>query len=273
MNQRARLEKCWSETRFNGSDQTEAVVYLVGRRASFQALAIPRMARPIPKFMFLSYIRELVKSIAFQTPAARYLGPRYPYNFRPGQLAFLVSMLDEVKEVGGSIVEVGCFSGATTIFLSEHLRDQGRPCRYIAIDTFTGFLEADVAHELTERGKSSDRELYASAFVLNRRSWVRRSLDLSGHSGVDLVEADAGNLDFRQFAPIAFALIDVDLYRPVARSLRAIAPFMSRGGRIVVDDCRPGQAYDGALDAYTEWCEDSRRPLEIVHGKLGVIRF
>lgn len=222
---------------------------------------------------FLQYIRRLMKDAAFRTPATRYLGPRYPYNFRPSQLVFLVEMLDGIGEIAGSIVEVGCFAGATTIFLSEHLRDQRRPRRYVAIDTFAGFLHDDVEHELNVRGKTSDRELFATGFVLNNRNWVRRSLDLSGHSDVDLVEADAATVDYRQFSPIAFALIDVDLYRPVAAALRAIAPCMSTGGRIVVDDCRPDHAYDGALAAYTEWCRDSHRQPEIVHGKLGVIRF
>ena len=222
---------------------------------------------------FLQHVRRLMKAAAFQTPAARYLGPRYPYNFRPKQLAFLVEMLDGVEEIPGSIVEVGCFTGATTIFLSEHLRDQGRSRRYVAIDTFAGFLHDDVEHEINVRGKTADREAFATGFVLNDRNWVRRSLDLSGHSEVDLVEADAATLDYRRFAPIAFALIDVDLYRPVAAALAAIAPCMTKGGRIVVDDCRPDHAYDGALAAYTEWCRDSRRQPEIVHGKLGVIRF
>ena len=182
-------------------------------------------------------------------------------------------MLDGTAEIKGSIVEAGCFTGATTIFLSEHLRDQGQKRQYVAIDTFSGFLPDDVEHEISVRGKSADREIFATGFALNQRSWVRRSLDLSGHSEVELVEADARTLDYRQFAPIAFALIDVDLYRPVAGTLRAIAPCMSAGGRIVVDDCKPNQAYDGAFAAYTDWCRDAQCQPEIAQGKLGVIRF
>lgn len=223
--------------------------------------------------MVLRLIRRLAKKVAFRTAAARYLGPRYPYNFRPAQLAFLVNVLDEIADVEGSIVEVGCFTGATTIFLSEHLRDQDRARKYVAIDTFAGFLQEDVEHEVRVRGKGDDREAFDTGFALNQRSWVRRSLDLSGHPEVDLVEGDAGRLDYRRYAPIAFALIDVDLYLPVARTLRAIAPCMAPGSRIVVDDCRPNHAYDGALAAYTEWCTDSQRYPEVVHGKLGIIRF
>lgn len=222
--------------------------------------------------MLPRYLRQILKTVAFRTPVAAYLAPRYLYNFRPSQLAFLINALDEISEVSGSILEVGCFGGATTVFLSEHLKDTSQSRQYIAIDTFAGFLYDDVQHELSERGKTSQRAILASAFASNRRDWVRRSLDLSGHSAVRLVEADAGSLDYEEFAPVAFALIDVDLYRPVIRALKAIVPCMSKGGIIVVDDCRPDQVYDGALAAYMEWCRDSQYRPEIVHTKLGVIR-
>ena len=66
-----------------------------------------------------------VKSLVYNSPAARFIAPRYHYNFRPAHLAYMVACLDEIKEVKGSVVEAGCFAGATTIFLREHLRDIG----------------------------------------------------------------------------------------------------------------------------------------------------
>ncbi len=219
-------------------------------------------------------IRRALKDLAYRTPAARFLMPRYHYNFRPAQLGFLVSMLDEVRFVDGAVIEVGCFACATTIYLREHLADLGRRRRYLAIDTFDGFLVADVDYEIRERAEVTDRHsLDYTGFSINRRSWVERSLALSGHGDVELVQGDAGALDYGQFAPISFALIDVDLYQPVSRALRSIAPFMSPGGRIVVDDCLAGNIFDGALQAYTEWCGENARQPEIVHGRLGVIRF
>ncbi len=226
-----------------------------------------------PKLMFLQHVRRVLKDLAFRTPAARLLTPRYHYNFYPAQLAYLVSALDEIGHVGGSVVEVGCFAGATTIFLCEHLANVGQRRRYIAIDTFKGFLRKDVDHEVRAREKGAQRETFATVFTMNRRSWVERSLAINGHADVEVIEADAGALDYRQFAPIAFALIDVDLYQPVSRALRAIAPWMSGGGIIVVDDCRPGNLFDGALEAYTEWCAKAEHQPEIVRDRLGVIRF
>ncbi len=224
--------------------------------------------------MLLRRVQRAFKDLAYRTPAARFLMPRYHYNFRPAQLGFLVSTLDEVRSVDGAVVEVGCFACATTIYLREHLADLGRRRRYVAIDTFDGFLAADVDHEIRARAQITERHsLDYTGFSMNRRSWVERTLALSGHGDVELVQADAGALDYRQFAPIAFALIDVDLYQPVSRALRSIAPFMNPGGRIIVDDCHPANVFDGALQAYTEWCGKNGRQPEIVHGKLGVIRF
>lgn len=57
--------------------------------------------------MRLRGIQRAFKDLAFRTPAARFLMPRYHYNFRPAQLGFLVSMLDEVRSVDGAVVEVG----------------------------------------------------------------------------------------------------------------------------------------------------------------------
>jgi predicted O-methyltransferase YrrM len=184
----------------------------------------------------------------------------------------MVGALDDIREVPGTVVEAGCFAGATTVFLSEHLKDIG-PRRYVAIDTFEGFTDSDVAHEIDKRGKSGESATLASGFRMNQRKWVERSLAIAGHAGVEVVQADAGTLDYTKFGPIAFALIDVDLYQPVARALARITPLMSKGGRIVVDDCRPGHVYDGALQAYQEWCDANGRQAEIVKGKLGVLRF
>ena len=217
-------------------------------------------------------LRRLIKSAVYQSPAARIIAPRYIYNFRPSQLTFFVSVLDSIKDVKGSVVEAGCFAGATTIFLREHLKDIGqRP--YIAIDTFAGFVASDVDHERTVRGKGQQASTFHYGFADNRKEWVERSLKLAGHSDVRVVQADVSTLDYKPFAPIAFALIDVDLYLPVKRALKLISPLMSPGGIIVVDDCKPDNVYDGALQAYIEWCTTKGCEQEIVHEKLGVLRF
>ena len=70
-----------------------------------------------------------------------------------------------------------------------------------------------------------------------------------------------------------FRLVDVDLYLPVKSALQLIAPHMSDGGVIIVDDCIPDNVFDGAWQAYVEWCEAHQIKTEIAHEKLGVLRF
>jgi hypothetical protein len=47
---------------------------------------------------------------------------------------------------------------------------------------------------------------------------------------------------------------------------------MAPGGIIVVDDCAPGGDWDGALQAFQEFCNDTETRMEIACGKLGVFR-
>lgn len=47
---------------------------------------------------------------------------------------------------------------------------------------------------------------------------------------------------------------------------------MSSGGIIVVDDCKPAELWDGALQAYEEFVEQKGLSNEIAAGKLGIIR-
>ena len=95
----------------------------------------------------------------------------------------------------------------------------------------------------------------------------------AGYTNIKSFKADASTFDFAAFAPIAFALIDVDIYRPVKLSLQHIHPHMSKSGVIVVDDCSADGIWDGAYQAYMEFCSERGLAPEIVCGKLGLIRF
>lgn len=219
----------------------------------------------------LSAAARLLKHAAFRSPLARFLAVRYVYNFRPAQLCFLVDCLERTRELPGPILEVGCFSGATTIWLNTHLRATGRMKEYVAIDTFEGFVPRDVDHEVAARGKQSHREVLRTAFALNDPAWVRRSLALSGFPDVRVVKADASRYDYAAHRDVSFALIDVDLYLPVRSALEGLWDRMAPGGIVVVDDCAPDNLYDGALQAYREFVAARGLQERIVHEKLGVI--
>ena len=62
--------------------------------------------------------------------------PTYDYMYSPAQLGFLAGEVERTDPLAGSIVEIGCGYGATTVFLDRHLSDMGSDKRYYAVDTF-----------------------------------------------------------------------------------------------------------------------------------------
>ena len=68
--------------------------------------------------MVWAWPRILTRRILFHTPLRCFLFPRYQFAFTPRQLMELVRWLDEARRVSGDVVEVGCFVGATTVFLN-----------------------------------------------------------------------------------------------------------------------------------------------------------
>jgi hypothetical protein len=47
---------------------------------------------------------------------------------------------------------------------------------------------------------------------------------------------------------------------------------LSPGGMIVVDDCKPVNQFDGALQAYTEFTESEGLPSRYALDKLGILK-
>ena len=160
-------------------------------------------------------------------------------------------------------------AGATTVYLNKWMALRGIAKRYVAIDTFGGFPEEQSAYEIEKRGKSATIKY---AFAENDPAWVDRSLRMSGVSDVELVRGDAAKVDYAPFAPIAWCLLDVDLYLPIAAALPKIYAALSPGGVIVVDDCMEDERWDGALQAYMEYVTANAMPVDIAARKLGMIR-
>ena len=94
-----------------------------------------------------------------------------------------------------------------------------------------------------------------------------------GYPNVTVHKADAKNFDYGALGPIAFALVDLDLYRPVKESLERIFPQMAPGGVILVDDCGEGEGgrWDGAYQAFREFCAERNMSPRIVCQKIGII--
>lgn len=193
----------------------------------------------------------------------------YPYMFSPQQLLFIAEACRGARNVPGCCLEVGCYFGATTVFLKKLMDEEGIAKDYVALDTFSGFVPNQVEFEVTARRK---RPGIRTVFSTNRREWFETALALDGVDGVRAIAADAATFDYAALGPIAFCLLDVDLYLPIRDALPKIVAQLAPGGVIVVDDCSPGGDWDGALQAYEEYCAASGTPVDIRCGKLGIVR-
>lgn len=215
--------------------------------------------------------RHQMKSIAWRLVRRSRLGPyvdhNYDYSFAPAQMAFLVDTVDRTTSVPGNIVEVGCAYGATTVFLNKHLEWSGIQKQYFAVDTFAGFTADDVAVEREYRGKADAYERYTDVTL----PLFEKTLKQNGVSSVLPIRADVNSFDFNRVAPIAFCLLDVDLYRPMRRALDEIYDRLSPGGIIVVDDCQKHDLWDGALQAYTEFTAARGLPMRVALRQFGLV--
>jgi len=189
--------------------------------------------------------------------------------YRPAQLCFLAGEAERTDPLAGSIVEVGCAFGATTVLLDRHLSDIGSDKRYYAIDTFSGFTPEDVAVE-RDSGRGTD---YFPYFRRNSKRSFERTMESNGVRRVTAIETDVKRFDFTTIGPFSFCLIDVDLYQPVLATLNAVWDLMTPGGEIVVDDCDAvDPRWRGSYEAYAEFLTDKGLPKDIRHTKLGVIQ-
>jgi O-methyltransferase len=214
-------------------------------------------------------VRSIIKDLSLKTGVYNHMFYVYPYMFTPKQLVFLTEYVKSVDKVPGCFVEAGCAYGATTVFLNKFMIGEGIERDYYAIDTFSGFVDEHAEHEIKSRGKPLS---LTRNFTDNKRAWFDRSMIQHGVKRVKSIESDVTKFDFSAIAPIAFCLLDVDLYRPIKDVLPKIYGAMSPGGIIIVDDCKAAELWDGALQAYEEFIQQRGLPREIAAEKLGTIR-
>jgi hypothetical protein len=217
-----------------------------------------------------------IKRAVFRLPGvSRVMIPRYPFMVQPDQLIWLCQALDRTREARaragsgqGCIVEVGVARGQTSSFLLTHMRHHGDNRPYCCIDTFQGFTPSDVAHEVDQRGKSA---ISLRGFAVNDRALIEQSLKRQGFSNVVVIEADAGRFEWSNLPPVDVMLIDVDLYRPTKAVLVNSQPHWAPFAHVMVDDVKDGTQFDGAHQAYTEFCNEQHYPPRMIGTKAGVL--
>jgi O-methyltransferase len=229
--------------------------------------ASPRGSEPSPDRQPRRHLAHRAKQLLLRTPIRELFTYRYRFMFSPSQLGFLCQQITNTAEIPGSILEVGCAFGATTVFLNRHIDTLGIDVKYYAIDTFAGFTADDISceHALGRHYR------YDTEFRGNSKPWFDRTMRRNGVRRVTSFRADATTFDYTPIAPFRFVLVDVDLYRPVLTVLENIYELVSPGGTIVTDDCQEGGRWGGAYDAFTEFTKKNDLDGIITDDMLGLI--
>lgn len=162
---------------------------------------------------------------------------------------------------------MGCYLGGTAALASRMMNNLGIHKRYVAIDTFTGFVPDHFDRDAA-RGVSEERR---HDFRADEQT-VRRLLRSWGAPDVEVVKADVATLDEKILPDsISLALVDVDLEVPTYEGLRRVVSRLSPGGLVLVDDCNEGSEWIGAKRGYRRFAQDRGLP-ERYHFGMGVAR-
>ena len=79
-------------------------------------------------------------------------------------------------------------------------------------------------------------------------------------------------VDYKKLTPIKLAFLDVDFYLTTKKTLPKIYKLLVPGGVILVDDVKNNTIWDGAYQAYIEFCQEINIKPELVGNKCGIIR-
>jgi O-methyltransferase len=146
-----------------------------------------------------------------------------PYTLVSEDRSYILATLaTQSAQLDGEVWECGVYKGGTAMLLAERIAGQSRTLRLF--DTFAGMPETDAVKDLHKAGDFADTSLES---VKQRVSgdFVRF------HQGL-IPETFQGLESSR----IAFAHVDVDIYKAVQACCEFIFPRLCAGGIMVFDD-------------------------------------
>lgn len=143
----------------------------------------------------------------------------------PDRCFVLYRLLLQAVRIDGDIWECGVYRGGTAAMFAKILAEYSPSKKLYLFDTFAGMPETDSVRDIHKAGDFSDTSATEVARYV-------------GHPDITVMrpgfipDTFAGLEDHR----IAFAHIDVDIYRPILDGLAFIWPRLTRGGFIIFDD-------------------------------------
>lgn len=170
-------------------------------------------------------------------------------------------LLKQSLSLAGDIIECGVYRGGTAAMIAKVIEESMAPKRLLLFDTFGGMPKTDLSRDYHKEGDFADTSAdQVEAFVDAPGIAVLRK---------GLIPETFRGLESQR---IAFAHIDVDIYKSIIDSLEFIWPRLVRGGVIVFDDYG-APTCPGAREAVDDFfAETSTYPLCLPTGQAIVFK-
>ena len=191
-----------------------------------------------------------------------------PFILHPAGIGVLLHELLVRRDVPGDIAEIGCALGGTACIAAAAAKFYSPNKSYTCFDTFSGFVTEQLDTDIALGTPEAVRRTYNS----NSVALVRRILDMHDCQDVRLVEGDITKVSDSVFSDnYSVVLLDVDLSEPTYIALKRFYPKLSKGGVILIDDCRQegNQRWKANL-GFQRFCQENGLAAEIRNG-FGVV--
>jgi O-methyltransferase len=167
--------------------------------------------------------------------------------------------------VHGAVVELGCYSGTTSLFIQRVLQAENINRPFHVYDSFQGLPK-----KVQQDNSPAGTQFQAGELLTTKQEFIKnfRKANLQLPK---IHKAWFEELTQNDMPPsIAFAFLDGDFYTSISASLAVITPLLSPGACIIIDDYQ-SEALPGARKAVDEWAQKynhnvrSEQSLAIIH--------
>ena len=177
---------------------------------------------------------------------------RYPLiseQMDRGEIAVLLAEFEQWlhSEQSGGVVEFGCYTGTSSLFLRRLLDVYGSSREFHVYDSFAGLPEKTI-HDLSPTGeqfKAGELAVSKKDFALQFKKASLRPPIIHKAWFEELTGDDVPG-------EIGFAFLDGDYYESIMQPLQLISARFAHGAVLVIDDYG-NQALPGARRAVDEW--------------------
>lgn len=184
----------------------------------------------------------------------------------PRELAAILECLEVSLALDGAVVEFGCYTGTTSLYIRRVLDAHQDERAFHVYDSFEGLPE-----KTREDQSPVGEQFRAGELAASKKQFVREFQ--KAHLRLPIIHkgwfADVRSADVPE--SVAFAFLDGDYYDSIKQPLELLTPRLIQGATVVVDDYA-NQALPGAAQAVDEWARRHNRTVCVIH-TLAVIKW